>query len=556
MISHLLRDYQLEAKTKCKEALLQNESALLVLSTGLGKSLTSFSLCEDLIAQGKRGLFIVHKVQLVRQVLKDVRKYMGDVGSFCGSLEESDRIDTPLVVGSIQTLARRLPKVKFDFIAIDEAHRYDTRKDSQYNRFLNSLDNRPPIFGMTATPFRTSGGYIYGERKLWKEVTYKKGLLWAIENKWLVRPILKHTKEQFDTSKLKTKMGDFDQKQIEALSLDVNKVKAQIADALPQLEGRKKIIWHCTCIEHAELVAKLLNELGEKTLCIHSQMEEEQDALITKFESDSDVRHLSFVMIISEGVDVPCIDAVVLMRPTKSPVTYVQCIGRGLRLFPGKETCLILDYGQVIKNCGPLDDPYIRVVGSRKLPDDPSKMMKFCPMCLEYMRKVESKCPECGHDFIAAMLREQQDRLKNLTKTSNHVGTLLSSERPKIKQKDEEIVTSIDPSLTRAALRKSAAGNNYIAINYYAEDLDKSVTQFFTFGANKYQVENNYKKLHELTGKSFRGVNLNTIVEEVNKIGFRHIRNIVLVKDRNFPDKFFYKVKRVEFHSAERSEAV
>jgi DNA repair protein RadD len=519
------------------------------MSTGLGKSLTSFALVENFIrVHGYRVLFVVHKVQLVEQVLEDVRKIFNDVGSICGSLEEEDRTNTPLVVGSIQTLVRRPPDENFDLIVLDESHRVDQKKDSQYMRFLKSQPDDVKIMGMTATPYRAAGGYIYGKDRLWESISYNKGLLWAIENKWLVPPRLKHTKEQFDTSKLRTKMGDFDQKQIEALSLDIEKVRAQIKDALVQLTGRKKIIWHCTCIEHANLVQKILSEEhSEEAITIHSEKtKQEQDKLLEQFEFNSP-RHLTFVMIISEGVDIPCIDAIVLMRPTKSPVLYVQAIGRGLRLFEGKEDCLVLDYGQVIKNCGPLDSPYLKsdVVG-RKLPKDASSEMKFCPMCLEYMQKAVPNCPECNHDFIAAMLANQKDRLKNLTKKAS-VGVLLSSEEKK-EIKYTGLVVSIDPSLTKATWKTSKNGNQYIRISYWVEDMQQCVHDFITFGMNRFQVANNYERLATLLKKQVievKRMSMEDIVRELNKTGFVHIKQIAVKQDP--VNEMYWKVKKIFF---------
>jgi hypothetical protein len=114
--------------------------------------------------------------------------------------------------------------------------------------------------------------------------------------------------------------------------------------------------------------------------------------------------HVVFVTMLSEGFNEPSIDCICLLRPTKSPVLMVQTIGRGLRLYKGKDECLVLDYGQVIVNCGFPEEPYIR---SKKI----SKKLEIypCPKCLTYIK--EMPCYKCGYQPPKVV----RDAEKNLT---------------------------------------------------------------------------------------------------------------------------------------------
>jgi hypothetical protein len=142
---------------------------------------------------------------------------------------------------------------------------------------------------------------------------------------------------------------------------------------------------------------------------IHSQ----KDNNIKEFE-DGNLRHLVFVSIVSEGYDYPPIDAIVLMRPTRSPVLYVQIVGRGLRPYKDKVNCLVLDYGRVIETLGHISDPLINA--GKKSKGVTEIKMKFCPQCYEYCQLSAQTCPECEYQFSSS---KKEVNLKNLTSTTN-----------------------------------------------------------------------------------------------------------------------------------------
>jgi hypothetical protein len=101
-------------------------------------------------------------------------------------------------------------------------------------------------------------------------------------------------------------------------------------------------------------------------------------------------------MMLSEGIDIPSVDAVVLCRPTRSPTLMVQTIGRGLRPSPGKRDCAVLDYGGIIEACGPVDAPYIRDT-RRRAGEKFTPTIRVCSECLTYVPADVVQCPHCGH---------------------------------------------------------------------------------------------------------------------------------------------------------------
>ena len=252
-------------------------------------------------------------------------------------------------------------------------------------------------------------GYIYGEDKPNKVIDFKRTMSQMILENYIVRPIFKATKEAFDTSKLRTKRGEYIARDVEKLSLDEKKVRLQVEDALSKLGKRKKIIWACTCIKHAEIVQKEIQRF-EDCAIIHSKLnKKERERNINSFEKEN-VRHITSVTMVAEGYDYPAIDAIVLMRPTRSPVLWVQIVGRGLRLFPGKKDCLVLDYGEVVENLGHPNDPVVL----KKSKGKGEKQVIICPQCEEINFLPVSNCRDCGHEFFKEKLGPRKVT-KNLT---------------------------------------------------------------------------------------------------------------------------------------------
>jgi DNA repair protein RadD len=527
-----LRPYQIEARDAVWEALFESNTALLVLSTGTGKTETIFGFCLKALEARPdiKILFAVNRVSLVEQTLKRAADVIPDVGAYCGSLNVKD--DKPFTIASVQSIYKKKELPKYDLIIFDEAHRINTTEGSQYQNII-SRSPQAKIVGMTATPFRNDG-YIYGPDKLFSKIHYSHGLDWAIDNGWLVVPSLKHVDKQFDTSKLRTRMGDFDSSQVAKLTNNENFVREQVQDALSRSKDRKKIIWHCSNIDHAELVAK---KIPEPTSIIHSKMTKlDKEKNLKAFEKGL-IRHLVFVMIVSEGYDFPPIDTVILMRPTKSALVYVQCVGRALRNSPGKKDCLVLDYGQVVKNCGPLNDPHIPQKGngvkSTVIP------MKFCPECYEYVPSNTAECPACKFDFVAAKLKEQKAYMEGLTARPD-LGSSLIAAKP---TRDSEWI-KIDPSRCRAYLHESAIGNKCVKFSF--GKAGSFIKRFHKYIVIESKNPRAYKgrasaDIYKIMKSTMDFKTAQEYVDKINSIGFDNLTEIRVDQRGKWPDVVGFK---------------
>ena len=372
------------------------------MPTGAGKTLVFIHITKNYIEKrpGKRVCIILNKVLLLEQTKQRVAEVIDEslIGMVCGSIGENVS-NRQVTIATIQTLSN-LSGEKFDLIILDEAHRAES--ESYKNFLYTQKNNDPTVLRFTATPFTTSG-YIYGDDKDIKYLTYELSLNELIDEGVLCPIRFKQTEEEFDTSNISMVAGDFNIGQLEELAGDEKKLNAQVSDALERLSNRNKIVWACISIKHAQLISGILASRGEEVSIIHSEL----SLALRKFNQskfeDTSCRHMVSVTIVSEGYDYPPIDAIVMMRPTRSPVLYVQLVGRGLRLPNDPDTkkkdCLILDYGGVVNALGHPNDPKIRKKFERinKATEDAIKIT--CPSCMEMYFEYVKVCTSCAYVF-------------------------------------------------------------------------------------------------------------------------------------------------------------
>ena len=173
-------------------------------------------------------------------------------------------------------------------------------------------------------------------------------------------------------------------------------------------KSRKKVAVLCANIEHAE---KIYNEISkyEKCMIVHSKLKKSHE-LIEEYKNNN-VRFIISVMMMSEGTDIPSIDCIIYLRPTKSTRLMVQSAGRGLRLHPGKEYCLLLDYGNVFVTCGTPHNPIIPADSKKSQKEEST--LRQCESCFYiYEKEIGTTCPSCSHTH-----KVETDVEKNLKKS-------------------------------------------------------------------------------------------------------------------------------------------
>lgn len=510
----ILRDYQKDCVQSLFKSLCTQDSALAVLYTGAGKTEIFISIIKEMLERKShlRVCVLLNKIKLLDQTVKRVKKVINNVSVFCGSLNEKC-LNENVVIASIQSISKI--DSHFDLVIIDEAHRIS----EQYLTFFDKckgVNHKCKFLGFTATPF-INNEKIYGKDKFFKKIDFNLSITYGLENNWLCPPIIKKTKHQIDTSKFQTVRGDFDFQQVDNEVLNKEIADNQVCDALNYIENdqRKKIIWFCHSIKHAELVSELLLKYGEDNCVYHSELSSNERKLAEEKFETTECRHLVFITIVAEGYDFAPCDCVVLLRPTKSPTLFIQVVGRVLRLAEGKTHSLVLDYGQCIKNCGPIDAPFlIKKRGEKK---DGEALFKLCPAC-DTLNKIQMKiCIDCGYEWPIV-------KNKELTMRPESEYGILSNDYRKI----------TDIKEITLKLHTSKANNKCFCLSYiysefnstYGRYYHNSISEYFrldvTFALNKF-----IKRSNELNFKLYE-----TTIETIENFNVERLPKTIFVQDK------------------------
>lgn len=386
--SFTLRPYQREAVSATLDYFRRHtQPAVIVLPTGAGKSLVIAELAR--LARG-RVLVLAHVKELVAQ---NHAKYCAldlEADIFAAGLQQRES-QGKVVFGSVQSVARNLDRFDnaFSLLIIDECHRISDDDNSQYQQIIQHLQKTNPqlrLLGLTATPYRLGKGWIYqyhyhgmirgDERCLFRDCIYELPLRYMIKHGFLVPPDrLDMPVVQYDFSKLVARSnGLFNETDLNLELKRQQRITPHIiSQVIDYAQTRRGVMIFASTVEHAKEITALL-PAGQAALVSADTPAVERDALINAFKQQS-LRYLVNVAVLTTGFDAPHVDLIAILRPTESVSLYQQIVGRGLRLYPGKTDCLILDYA------GNPHDLYTPEVGNSKPHTGSQPVQVFCPEC-------------------------------------------------------------------------------------------------------------------------------------------------------------------------------
>lgn len=311
-------------------------ATLLVQATGTGKTIVFCKISEELVTRGKNVLILAHRKELLDQAAD---KLMTATGLGC-AIERADysSIDTwfRITVGSVQSLCRekRLKQFKpdhFDYIIIDEAHHTLAKS---YRKILDYFDVK--ILGVTATPDR---GDLEDLGQVFQTVAFEYTLPQAIREGYLCKLKALTLPLKIDISNVGMSGGDF---KVSDLGNALDPYLEQIVQEMKvHCKGRKTVIY-LPLIRTGQKMCDILNANGFRAVEINGKSKTRDKDLKDYVDGKYDV--LCNSMLYTEGWDCPEVDCIICLRPTKSRPLYAQIIGRGTRLFPGKEYLMILDF--------------------------------------------------------------------------------------------------------------------------------------------------------------------------------------------------------------------
>ncbi len=312
--------------------------ALVVAATGLGKTyLAAFD------ARGfDRVLFVAHRQELLTQAQAAFAKV--HPGKSCGLAAGGQlELDRDLVFASIQTLTQpstlsRPELDAFDYVVIDEFHH--AAADS-YRKLLERLQPKF-LLGLTATPFRGDNRDLL--ELCGGNLAYQVGLFEAITFGWLT-PFRYHGVADvvdYTPDLLNAQRTGYDSAK---LTLTFNTVeRSALAIRHYRTHAGVATLGFCVSIEHAEFMAARFNEAGIASAAVHSGPASLNRSTAIAQLSSGGLKVLFTVDLFNEGVDIPCVDVVMFLRPTESVTIFLQQLGRGLRLHPNKSHLTVLDF--------------------------------------------------------------------------------------------------------------------------------------------------------------------------------------------------------------------
>jgi DNA repair protein RadD len=415
-----LRDYQQAAVEAVYNHLrTRDDNPCVVIPTAGGKTPVIATICRDVVTLWNgRVIVLAHVKELLEQAANKLRTVCPEMpfGVYSAGLKRRDT-DYPVIVAGIQSVYKRACEfAPFDLVIVDEAHLIPPEGDGMYRQFLADARIVNPnlrVIGFTATPFRLKSGPICTPDGILNHVCYEVGVRELIVHGYLCPLVTKAGKARADISGLHIRAGEFVADEVEELMDQEALVQAACTEIVEQTRERKAVLIFASGIKHGQHVVQVLKEQHgiECGFVTGETPDDERNRLISRFRDQEWIRQLQIdfgentapeplkylanVNVLTTGFDAPNVDCVVLLRPTMSPGLYYQMVGRGFRLHPGKQNCLVLDFGGNVLRHGPVD----QIRTKDRTPGHGEAPAKECPGCNSLIAAGYARCPNCGYEF-------------------------------------------------------------------------------------------------------------------------------------------------------------
>lgn len=394
------RQYQDQIVTVATAGYEAGESMCIGMATGLGKTHCFTRVAENVAGKGHRTLALGPK----REIVGQISKRMGQMGMAHGLINadtptDYDPLTGPLThVASIDTVRARLERLRpylsqVGLAIFDEAHHIAA---DSWRMIADAMPNAVRL-GATATPYRLDGKPL---GTLFKHAIRGPSYKQAFADGYLVPPHLYAPKTP-DLRGVQKVAGDFNRKRLREV-VDFEELARLAAIAYAQHAPGKRALVPCSSVADAIMAAEHFRSVGWRTACVHGGMSdaERDDALNGLTEGRYQV--LTCCDLVSEGVDIPALEVIILLRPTASTALYVQIVGRALRPAPGKTRALIIDMVGNWTRHGLVEQErqWSLEVGVTGLERQVGALRR-CGRCHRVMELEvgTTRCPSCGRRF-------------------------------------------------------------------------------------------------------------------------------------------------------------
>ena len=383
-----LRQYQVDSINDLRKAILKGHKRIVLqLATGGGKTTIASEMIRKANEKGKKCLFLADRIELVEQTSKRLDYEGIDHGIIMGN-HERYKPHSINQVCSPQTLARRATPAA-DLVIIDECHvAYGIHK-----KMMQAMPNTVFI-GLSATPFTKGLGKLYSNLVVGATTT-------KLTDEGYLVPVKVFAPSKPDLTKLRTVAGDYDEKELFAR---VNKPKlvADIVDTWIKRGENRPTIGFAVNVLHSQALCEQFKDRGIRAAHIDSYMPTKlREQLVNDFK-DGYIKVLFNVGILDKGFDYPEASCLIMARPTKSLMLYIQQAGRVLRPHPTKEDAIILDHAGNTQAHGFVTDDLPQELddGTKRKVEPSQKKQEekgtLCTSCAYVKKKYEYKCPCCG----------------------------------------------------------------------------------------------------------------------------------------------------------------
>ncbi len=386
-----LRPRQIKAINDIRSAYQQGRKApILCAATGFGKTHTAAQIIRLAVDRGRTVWFLAHLKEILDDTANRIRAEDIAFGEIrAGKAREYHR---RVQIVSVQTAVRRDDLPKPDLVIIDECH---LAVATTYKKVLGKAGD-PMLLGLTGTPCRLDGR---GLGELFDEIIPTCSTQVLIDE-GLLAPIKYFAPHRPDLTGLRMQAGDYKQADLDA-EMDRSRITGDAIKHYQKHCDGKRAVAFCTSIKHAEHVAKEFKAAGYSSVAVSGASKPaERNAALAGLRN-GDFQVVCNAQLWVAGVDVPQIECIVMLRPTKSLTFYLQAIGRGLRTAPGKSHLTVLDHAGCIFEHGP---PWVErkwSLTSRQKQEKGVSPVRQCPVC--YCAHAPAPvCPECGYRYPVA----------------------------------------------------------------------------------------------------------------------------------------------------------
>lgn len=429
-----LRPYQIEALNVLHSELQEKDVLLLQAATGAGKTMIVCRMINRYFYDhpGRSFLVLMHKRELVSQFLDtfinhtEIKKE--DIGICCaglGSWDTSKRV----TIATVQTLINKMGEYPgADLIVIDETHRVGHDYESQYQSIIATLRDYKPshkVIGLTATAYRLNHGLIYGPKakhpNFFPELTHRIKYAELRDHGYLM-PLTGYIAAEnasVDLQGVELVSGEYHMGQAGRV---MGRYVSAAVDAMELYAGEHKhiAVFACT-INHAETLLDAFLKRGHSAVVVHSQLDSKTRKEALKRWQSGVARVAISINILTEGFDWPGLSCLIFCRPTKSPVVWVQAIGRVLRIAENKPKSLMIDLtGNALEFGMDIDDPKFKLQindsGSGEVPTKTCRnIFPDGKICGEVVHAACRVCPACGYEWTQEEVEALLPELKKVS---------------------------------------------------------------------------------------------------------------------------------------------